>query len=263
MKVTLGADPEVFFTANGKHVSAIGKVGGSKYEPLHIKDGFFVLEDNVAGEFNVPPVDTVEMFNHTIAEGLKIMSSIANKNGCGISTRASHSFDTKELDCPAALEFGCEPDFNAWTFNENLRPDAVDSNLRSCGGHVHVGGISELDPIRVVRALDLFLGVPSVILDPDMERRKLYGKAGAFRYKDYGVEYRTLSNFWIFEPMLRTWVAEGVITAIQYVTDGLHIESDSVIGALIQHCINESDEDAYKALVAEFPAIAPVLSVAA
>lgn len=52
-------------------------------------------------------------------------------------------------------------------------------------------------PLDVVKAMDLFLGVPSVLMDEGEERKQLYGKAGAHRPKPYGVEYRTLSNFWI------------------------------------------------------------------
>ena len=38
----------------------------------------------------------------------------------------------------------------------------------------------------MVKLLDIFLGIPSVIIDPDKKRRKLYGKAGAFRLTKYG-----------------------------------------------------------------------------
>jgi hypothetical protein len=48
-----------------------------------------------------------------------------------------------------------------------------------------------------VRYMDLYLAVPSILMDDGIERKQLYGKKGAFRPKPYGTEYRVLSNFWI------------------------------------------------------------------
>ena len=39
--------------------------------------------------------------------------------------------------------------------------------------------------------MDLFLGVPSILIDPDTERRKMYGKAGDYRLKEYGRRNKT------------------------------------------------------------------------
>jgi hypothetical protein len=47
---------------------------------------------------------------------------------------------------------------------------------------------------------DLLCGIPSVLIDRDpnvANRRKQYGRAGDYRYQPHGIEYRTLSNFWI------------------------------------------------------------------
>ncbi len=42
--------------------------------------------------------------------------------------------------------------------------------------------------------------MPAIILDKDKVRTRNYGKPGNFRPKPYGMEYRTLSNFWINDP---------------------------------------------------------------
>ena len=87
---------------------------------------------------------------------------------------------------PEAQMFGCEPDFDAWRECVNEKPCADDKNLRSAGGHIHVGGdLAINNPVAVIRAMDLFLGVPSTQLDAGTLRRELYGKAGCFRAKRY------------------------------------------------------------------------------
>ncbi|OYV41139.1 MAG: hypothetical protein B7Z80_02685 [Rhodospirillales bacterium 20-64-7] len=58
--------------------------------------------------------------------------------------------------------------------------------------------------------MDYFLGIHSLLWDKDGTRRKLYGKAGAFRPKPYGMEYRVLSNRWLDSPDLTRWVYNTV-----------------------------------------------------
>jgi hypothetical protein len=70
------------------------------------------------------------------------------------------------------------------------------------GGHIH---ISEYN-VDLIRYMDLYLGVPSILMDTDTRRRELYGKAGAYREKPWGLEYRVLSNFWYKTPELIGWV---------------------------------------------------------
>lgn len=256
MQITLGADPEVFF-ANEKHElrSAIGLIGGSKEKPRDEGNGFATLEDNVAAEFNIPPSINFTDFNYSIVKGLDLVERYAKATGLMISSKASGAFSPDQLNNPRALMFGCEPDFNAWNYAMNESPTTEDNNFRTCGGHVHVGGVEELDPHAVIRAMDLFLGVPSLVLDKDKERRKLYGKAGCFRYKPYGVEYRTLSNFWIWNTETRKWVFEATARAVSYVRNNEMIESDSDLGVLIQRSINESDESGYYRILKEVPTI--------
>ena len=119
----------------------------------------------------------------------------------------------------------CEPDFNAWTKQINPRPLASDWQLRSAGGHIHIG--TKEDPIEVIRAMDLFVGVPSIIKDPGGERRReLYGMPGAYRIKPFGCEYRVLSNFWIFSRELVEWVYNQTAKAIDFVESGETIDPE-------------------------------------
>ena len=68
------------------------------------------------------------------------------------------------------------------------------------------------------KELDYYLGLPSLLFDPDTSRRKMYGKAGAFRPKPYGMEYRVLSNAWLKSPELIKWVFNNTKLAFERLT---------------------------------------------
>jgi hypothetical protein len=242
---TIGCDPEFFLLKNNLPQSAIGLVGGTKEEPKAIgrTKGFSVQEDNVSVEFNVPPAHSHEEFIKNIQF---VMTHLKKKlKDYDFSHDSSLIFDDDQLRHPKAMEFGCEPDFNAWTKQINPRPVAQNLNLRSAGGHVHVG--TKEDPIEVIRAMDLFLGVESIVKDKNGERRReLYGKPGAYRLTSFGCEYRTLSNFWIFSKETIKWVYDQTQKAVEFVSGGDVI--DPKHGEIIQHCINKSDMGAYEYL---------------
>lgn len=240
--VTLGADPELFLYDSEKKeiVSAEGLIGGTKEEPLPITDkGHSIQEDNVMAEFNIPPVTDAESFARELILVVKHIDNMLPEN---LSTLVASSayLDPKYLKTDQAMTFGCEPDYCAWTFEMNESPEE-DSELRTCGGHIHVGydNPNSDDSIDIIRALDLFLGVPSVIMDNDRDRRKMYGRAGAFRGKDYGVEYRTLSNFWLGSKELMKWAFNATIAAIDWINAGNKIDKE--LGETISDCINTSN----------------------
>lgn len=217
--ITIGADPELFLVRNGDFISSIGLIGGSKHNPraLGDKPGFFVQEDNVAVEFNIPPAKTLAEFCDSIQYGYTQITKEVEAFGVRPEAIASAIFPPTQLEDPAAQQFGCDPDFNAWkNGRRNPRPRAKNPRLRSCGGHIHVGLPSDMvvDKHRAIQLMDLYLGVPSVMMDEDQQRRQLYGKAGAYRDTDYGFEYRTLSNFWLSRPELVEWAYTQTIRAI-------------------------------------------------
>lgn len=245
---SIGADPEIFLqNSEGQFKSVIGLLGADKWHPRKLSEvGHAVLEDNVAVEFNIPPCTTFADFKKEIQATMQMVKEILPSD-LYYNESSAVSFPESELNCEAAWKFGCEPDFNAWTIEENPKPHAEDKNLRSCGGHIHVGSdLAIADPIKCIRAMDLYLGVPSVVLDKGTLRRNLYGKAGAFRFKPYGVEYRTLSNFWIFSDNLLQWAYQGTQRALDFLHSGKELPEEH--GQLIQSCINNNNIDAYNQL---------------
>lgn len=255
IKIMLGCDPEAFLAnAAGELRSSIGRVGGSKVAPmpLPLGQGYAVQEDNVALEFNIPPAAGKGDFIHSIQATLKFLGdAMKEHHGLTIINSSAISFPDSELLDPAAQEFGCDPDFNVWTNARNPRPAAADKNLRSCGGHVHVGyDIRAIDGKDVIKNMDLHLGVPSVLMDKGELRKQLYGKAGAYREKNYGVEYRTLSNFWIFDEKLIGWVWDNTRRAVDAAVAQSVLQQED--HQLVQDCINNNDKVSAEYLVHKY-----------
>lgn len=229
----LGADPETFLQDKaGKHISVIGMIGADKWAPMQIPDmpeGFTLQEDNVALEFGIPPAKNADEFVEYIDAVLK--KGLSTLPGTMFSKLSCTIFPEDQLKHPLALTFGCEPDFNAWTGEENPRPNPPHPGMRSAGGHVHVE--TDADKRLVIQNLDLHLGVASVLLDDlGSERRVMYGKPGAFRPKPYGVEYRTLSNFWIFDPKLIRWIWNSTERALSLLRNFTQVEADYIQKAI-------------------------------
>lgn len=222
MEILLGADPELFVKDKGKVISAHGLVKGDKENPFPVKDGA-VQVDGMALEFNINPAKDEGEFVHNINSVMEQLSAMVPKFEIVAQPTAKFTEEYMLAQPKEALELGCEPDFNAWKNGEiNPKPDQ-DKPMRTGAGHLHIGwteGADIEDPshlvdcMEVVKQLDAYLGVASVIFDPDVERRKMYGAAGAFRPKSYGVEYRVLSNYWLSSPELISWVYKTTRLAI-------------------------------------------------
>lgn len=255
--VTIGADPELFLQdASKKFISSINKFGGTKRRPKAIGANCFIQEDNVALEFNIPPASNVDGFLASINYSLGELQERAKRLKLELAVVPVAHFSEDQLDSPQARQFGCEPDFNAWTGLQNNHPACADASLRSAGGHVHVGCIKWMNDHPAVRqthiaqAMDLFLGVPSLLFDGDSTRRALYGKAGAYRPKEYGLEYRTLSNKWLTSDELKRWVFEQTHAALHFLGFGNSLDTND--GDIIQSCINNSDKKLMYALMEQY-----------
>jgi len=208
----VGTDAEVFLMhrETGAPVSAVGLIGGTKEEPIPIKElgeGFMLQEDNVTAEFNIPPASNAEDFAESIKKMLIYLSfKVGIENNLEILPRPSLHFSHDQLQTLGAQTFGCEPDFNAWTrkANELNQSHPALRSMRTAAAHVHISYTvdgqrpTEESRIFLVKALDVFLGLH--FLGDDTDRRLIYGMPGSFRPKEYGLEYRTLGNEWIESP---------------------------------------------------------------
>lgn len=203
---TFGADPEVFLKKNGKPASAYGILPGNKENP-HKTVGGAIQVDGMAAEFNIDPVPQTdfESFNTRIIQQIRHIRKHAEGFTLNVSPVQDFSEEFLAAQPDEAKELGCDPDYNAYTLSPNPRPDG-DRTFRTGAGHVHIGWGADIpvdneEHIEIcanfVKILDATVGLFMTIIDNEPRRRELYGKAGAFRPKPYGVEYRTPSNVWI------------------------------------------------------------------
>jgi len=244
--ILVGADPELFLQNEQELISAEGLIGGTKEKPLPIPEypGYFLQEDNVMVEFNIPPAENAEDFIDSIETMREYIDMAALIHDATISPLASGDFNPRFLRTPQAITFGCEPDSSVYLERVNEAPP-TEGTLRTCGGHIHVGydNPSNGTSVRLIKAMDMTLGLNSLHLDKDDRRRTMYGNAGAFRFKKFGVEYRTLSNFWIFNRELIKWAYEGTMAAIELVNSGLLDELDSQYGIYAAQAINNNNKE--------------------
>lgn len=256
MNILIGADPELFVKREGVLKSAFGLIPGTKEAPHPVNKGA-VQVDGMALEFNIHPASNEEEFCSNINDVIRQMSEMVPEFELVNEPVAYFGDAVIKEQPPEARELGCEPDFNAWLQGaENPIPD-VETPFRTAAGHIHIGWTEGEDAFstlhvdmccKLVKALDLFLGVPFVLFDTNMDRRSLYGKAGAMRPKPYGVEYRTLSNKWVGNEEVTRWIYRTVNKVIKLLTTE-NLTADDV---LIEECINTGDTALADYLIARY-----------
>jgi len=226
MKV--GADPELFLLNGEQYHSAHGVIPGTKEEPHAVANGA-VQVDGLALEFNIEPAENENDWCNNLNVVMSEMRKMVPDNlHFAIEPCAYFTEEHINAQPPEALVLGCDPDYNAYTMQQNMVPDLENPNMRTAAGHVHIGFADVDDPYTeehmqdcaaIVKQLDYFLALPAIKLE-SAERRALYGKAGAFRPKPYGVEYRVLSNFWLQSNELSRRVFRAVTSAMYYLEQG-------------------------------------------
>jgi hypothetical protein len=110
--------------------------------------------------------------------------------------------------------------------------------------------------IKLIKLMDRFVGLWSVLADTSesVARREYYGKAGDFRFTKHGIEYRTLSNFWICHKLLA-----GAVSTLAKQAYGIAYQggawADKIIKALpdidVQQVINKHDSSSAQTMIYE------------
>lgn len=239
----VGNDAEfMVYDSSGRLTSAITLLpenGKNNKLPVGKKSlGGFVFYDNVQLEINLNPAhsadELIENLRSIFYEIKKLIYPYA------FVPQASATFPENQLQHQDSRVFGCDPEYCAYSLQIVKAPTSI-NGFRSAGGHIHLGQSEGESPLNippgedditverdwgrlsVIRMMDLIVGLTSVILDKDPTspaRRQLYGSPGYHRTKPYGVEYRSIGNFWLNDPVLATMIFNLSKLAVNSVIDG-------------------------------------------
>jgi len=250
--IRIGADPEFFVRQNNQFISGHVFKCGTKEAPLKTAHGF-VQVDGLALEANVRPSSTKEEFIQNVQGVIEDLNQIVAKKQCIIVAKPTAPFSKKYLaKLPRYVSnLGCNPDYNAYTGGMNDTPDR-ELPFRTGAGHIHIGWTEGQDTsdmehiekcILLVKTLDYFVGLRTLKYDTDAQRRELYGCAGAFRPKSYGVEYRVPSSAWCTSPELMGMIFDATMAAVDYAQDGdINKKFDNFAQVAIDKNMTEWDE---------------------
>ena len=264
----VGSDAELFLLKAGRPYPVCALVGGTKQDPLPVLggNGYAVQEDNVTLEFNIPPASTAEEFQQSIGTMLAHLQGQMAEKELVCHSVSEAIFQSSLLEqFPQAHVFGCEPDFCEWTKSVNPMPEFMRfpwgplktaHEFRCAGFHIHVSYTVDdepplLDAVEaLVKAQDIFLGVPLTLRESGsgqrIRRRQSYGRAGAFRLKPYGHEYRVLGSAVLTpHPALNHWIFTANQRAMDFLNGNFAAAVDAMDahGKMIRAAINDSHTD--------------------
>jgi Phage phiEco32-like COOH.NH2 ligase-type 2 len=223
----IGADIEAFLQhkETGEFVSAEGIVKGTKESPFKFDPDnhyFATSLDNCSAEWNIPPATSPYEFYLSVQKCIDYINSTIPQHLELNPSAVAVEFHDKYLQTDNAQRFGCDPSLDCYTL-EQVYPQPRGDNWRACGTHIHVGYDKPNKKINVnlCKAMDLFLGIPAIVVEPDNMRRHVgYGGAGIFRHQKHGVEYRSLSSFFSSDRTMVEWCFNNTKLAIDFINNG-------------------------------------------
>jgi hypothetical protein len=203
-QVNFGCDPELFFKQNGKIIGSEKVLSKNGLEQLSN-----VVEDGIQVEIHPSSTSCREILAGNIRDIFYNIRRKIKDTDIELDFNSFVNIDIEEMESLSekSKQFGCATSKNIYDKNAKIEvSDPSKYYFRSAGGHIHLGvdsgrvSVVHDNIVDIVKLLDIIVGNTCVLLDREkgnIERRKNYGRAGEFRIKNYGLEYRTLSNFWL------------------------------------------------------------------
>ena len=209
-------------------VPCVGIIPGTKENPHtfeYYEEGYAVQEDNVMVEWNIPPATHWDAFAESVEQVQVLVDEYLGEVDplyCIDYRTHWHEFKPKDLLSPQAQTIGCEPDYDAYLGGKmRIAPNMAANNIRTCGGHIHLGGDFQCPDFVAALFAELFIGLAGDTVYPDRDdpRQQWYGQPGVFRPKPYGIEYRTPNNRWAFDRADVELAGSYALMCAKYLTD--------------------------------------------
>lgn len=255
----MGCDPELFLESGGEILGAekvIPKEGLPNSYSLTIQEAGIVL-DGVQVELHPSPHMCRAFMANELKTLMQTLKETSAFKGFSVSFSSVVKLKKKEMDSLSdeSKRLGCTPSKNVYKPGATVRR-RKGYLTRSAAGHIHLSLPQEFIGNEVwikelVTLMDILVGIPAVLIDRDplaAERRKTYGRAGEFRMPPHGVEYRTLSNFWLRAyPLMSLMFAQvRMALSIKHRPTLTTRLLNSVDLPTVEHAINLNDLDLAK-----------------
>ncbi len=218
MNILIGSDPEFLVrdTKEDRIVSALDVLPNGKEDKIDLGDGVELYADNANAEASIKPADTEDGLVKSFADLVVKSSTFLAKRGLRLMAQAAHTYEDRDLQHPVARIAGCGVAFNAHTISIQEPPDLSETNLRVCGGHIHMSRdnwktakdeeflVNPYSRVAACRAVEWYLAPVLVLINNDptgeIRTKNAYSQPGAHRTPPWGLEYRVPSNFWCSDP---------------------------------------------------------------
>lgn len=264
-QIFMGMDPEAFITTEKGRIIGAEKLLKDK-KPISAAGvhQFYeqnkIIPDGIQIEFNPMPRTCRAQVCYQLVASFRELKKQLDANNMKASFTGVISVAKAELESLDAdsRRLGCAPSLNVFDAAATVKVrDGY--RTRSAGGHLHFGLMGarpdqaadypHFQPAVLVPLLDAILGNTCVMIDTDPKqriRRRVYGRAGEYRLPPHGLEYRTLSNFWLRSIYLSSFVmglGRQVISALYYAPKAMTAMLGSIDMSKVRKAINTNNAD--------------------